>query len=198
MMQWVNHRSRRIATLALILTFVVAAACFWETTAEKRVRVIVPGRVVRGAWQNPEALRRLIDREHIKTIVTLTAINRDDAKYVGQAGVVRQTGVNWIIIPMCGSTATIEQMAEAADLLADPNRQPVFFHCVGGHHRTGLTHAAYLIRHAGCSADEAWRVLAGLPWTRPSAPADQKDRALIGEFARLQATIAVGPSAGKS
>ena len=48
-------------------------------------------------------------------------------------------------------------MAEAADLLADPNRQPVFFHCVAGHHRTSLTHAAYLIRHAGYSAEQAWR-----------------------------------------
>ena len=71
------------------------------------------------------------------------------AKYVSQSKVVDQTGVDWIIVPMRGSTATLEQMAESADLLADPARQPVFFHCVAGHHRTSLAHAAYLIRHAG-------------------------------------------------
>ena len=124
---------------------------------EKRVAVVVPGRLVRGAWQRPWPLRRLIAREKIRTIVTLTAINRDDPKYVRQARVVRDAGVDWIIVPMRGSRATLEQMAEAADLLADPRRQPVFFHCVAGHHRTSLVHAAYLIRHQGFSADGAWR-----------------------------------------
>ena len=47
--------------------------------------MVVPGRLIRGAWQDPEALRAIIARERIKTIVTLTAINRDDPKYVGQA-----------------------------------------------------------------------------------------------------------------
>ncbi len=160
-MRWVSRRSRWIAGLALFLGSVLVAATLWDGTAGKRVRVVVPGRLVRGAWQSPDALRRLIARERIKTIVTLTAINRDDPKYVGQAEVVRQTGVHWIIVPMRGSRATLEQMADAADLLADPNRQPVFFHCVAGHHRTSLTHAAYLIRHAGYSAEQAWEVVAG-------------------------------------
>ena len=168
-MRWMSRRLRWIAILALVLGTVVTAS-LWDGTAGKRVRVVVPGRLVRGAWQSPEALRRLIARERIQTIVTLTAINRDDDKYVSQAEVVRQTGVNWILVPMRGSSATLEQMAEAADLLADPDRQPVFFHCVAGHHRTGLTHAAYLIRHAGYSAEQAWRVLMELPWTRPHAP----------------------------
>jgi protein tyrosine/serine phosphatase len=164
----------------------VAARGNGNGTAEKRVHVVVPGRLVRGAWQNPEVLRVLIAREGIKTIVTLTAINRDDPKYVSQAEVVKATGVAWYIIPMRGSRATLEQMAQAADVLADPKHQPVFFHCVAGHHRTNLTHAAYLIRHAGWSAEQAWRAVVELPWTRPYAAADQKDRTLIEEFARRQ------------
>jgi protein tyrosine phosphatase (PTP) superfamily phosphohydrolase (DUF442 family) len=162
----------------------VAALGNGNGSAEKRVRVVVPGRLVRGAWQDPEALRALIAREGIKTIVTLTAINRDDPKYVSQAEVVEATGIAWVIIPMRGSRATLEQMAQAADVLADPRRQPVFFHCVAGHHRTNLTHAAYLIRHVGWSAEQAWRAVAELPWTRPYAAADQNDRTLIEEFAR--------------
>ncbi len=98
---------------------------------------------------------------------------------------------------MRGSTATLEQMAEAADLLADPGRHPVFFHCVAGHHRTNLTHAAYLIRHAGYSGEQAWNAVAELPWTRPHAKADQDDRRLILEFARWQATSAPDSIEGK-
>src|SRR5262249_47011244 len=78
----------------------VAALGNGNGRAEKRVRVVVPGRLVRGAWQDPEVLRALIAREGIKTIVTLTAINRDDPKYVSQAEVVEATGVAWVIIPM--------------------------------------------------------------------------------------------------
>jgi protein tyrosine phosphatase (PTP) superfamily phosphohydrolase (DUF442 family) len=183
----------RLFLVALVATALGSAWGFsdlWNNEAGKRVREIIPGRLIRGAWQDPDVLRKLIAREKIKTIVTLTAINRDDPKYVGQAEVVRQTRVDWIIVPMRGSRATLEQMAQAADLLADPARQPVFFHCVAGHHRTSLTHAAFLIRHRGWSADRAWHAVAELPWARPSATSDQNDRELIEEFARVQSSMA--------
>jgi protein tyrosine phosphatase (PTP) superfamily phosphohydrolase (DUF442 family) len=173
----------RIGT-GVTLVSALALASVWDGLAEKKVAVVDQGCLVRGAWQRPEPLRRLIAREGIRTIVTLTAINRDDPKYVAQEAVVRRMGVAWIIVPMRGSRATLEQMAEAADLLADPARQPVFFHCVGGHHRTSLVHAAYRIRHQGWSADRAWREIEGLPWTRPEA--DGEDRRLIQAFAAQQ------------
>jgi protein tyrosine phosphatase (PTP) superfamily phosphohydrolase (DUF442 family) len=173
--------------IALALAVAGALVWSWKNLAEKRVKVVEPGRLVRGAWQKSGPLRRLIDREQIRTIVTLTAINRDDPKYITQERVVRQTGVDWVIVPMRGSTATLEQMAEAADLLADPARQPVFFHCVGGHHRTSLAHAAYRIRHQGWSAERVWAELLKLRWTRPDARSDQSDHALIKAFARAEA-----------
>jgi protein tyrosine phosphatase (PTP) superfamily phosphohydrolase (DUF442 family) len=161
----------------------------WNPINEKNLRVVEPGRLIRGAWQSPEALRAIIARERIKTIVTLTAINRDDPKYVRQAKVVAESGVTWIIVPMRGSRATIEQMAQAADLLADTQRQPVFFHCVAGHHRTSLAHAAYLIRSRGWTAAAAWSEVANLPWARPGAIADQMDKALIDEFGGFQRSV---------
>ena len=48
---------------------------FRDELVEKRVAVVVPGKIVRGAWQRPGPLRRIIAREHIKTVVTLSAIN---------------------------------------------------------------------------------------------------------------------------
>jgi hypothetical protein len=185
--------SRFVACAGLVLLL----GCFWAIASRmggaigKRVHVVEPGRLVRGAWQSPAALRTLIARESIRTIVSLTAINRDDPKYVGQKGVVRETGVEWLIIPMRGSQATLEQMAEAADLLADPLRQPVFFHCVAGHHRTNLAHAAYLIRHCRYSPERAWQVISELPWTRPKASADLNDRSLIFQFAGSQSALAL-------
>ncbi len=153
---------------------------------------MIPGRLIRGAWQHPLALRAIIARERIKTIVTLSAINRDDPKYVEQAKVVSATGVAWILIPMRGCRATLEQMALAADLLADSARQPVFFHCVAGHHRTSLAHAAFRIRHQGWTAESAWCEVAALPWARPGATADRNDRELISRFAESQHKLAYG------
>jgi protein tyrosine phosphatase (PTP) superfamily phosphohydrolase (DUF442 family) len=173
-------------SLALACGALAVGTWAWDHVFEKRVRVVVPGKIVRGAWQKPGPMRRIVDRQGIRTIVTLTAINHDDPKYVEQAKVVREAGVRWILIPMRGSTATLDQMRQAADLLADPKLQPVYFHCVAGHHRTGLAHAAYRIRHEGWTATRAWAELARLPWTRTGDHRDQGDRQLIEAFARRE------------
>ncbi len=167
----------------------LACAAAWSECAEKRVAVVEPGSIVRGAWQRPLALRRLVERLELRTILTLTAINRDDPKYVEQARVVQSTGLEWLLIPMRGSTSTLGQLAQAADLLAESSRRPIFFHCVAGHHRSNLVHAAYLIRHRGLGANAAWARLAALPWTNPGAPSDRRDVELIRAFAAVQATI---------
>ncbi|WP_197446460.1 protein-tyrosine phosphatase family protein [Tautonia plasticadhaerens] len=178
-----SRRARRRVAILAALAVVVPLTAFRHDLFEKRVRVIAPGVIVRGAWQRPGPLRRMIEREGIRTVVTLTAINAHDPKYVDQERVIRRTGVDWVIVPMRGSTATLDQLAEAADLLANPDRQPVFFHCVGGHHRTNLVHAAYRIRHEGWSAARAWRELERFPWTEPEDALD--DRPLIEAFAAL-------------
>ncbi|WP_435011211.1 hypothetical protein P12x_002512 [Tundrisphaera lichenicola] len=148
---------------------------------EKRVAVVEPGRIIRGAWQRPGPLRQVLLREKIRTIVTLTAINKDDPKYVEQAEVVRELGVGWAFVRIHGSRANLEQMEKAADLLADPALQPIFFHCVAGHHRSSQAHAAYRIKHRGWSADRAWGEVAALPWARPER--DSADHRLIEAFA---------------
>jgi hypothetical protein len=188
---------RRVAgkvLLGLLLTAgLVGCALVWHVRRddwfEKRVRVVLPGRLVRGAWQRPGPLRRIIGREGIKTILTLTAINSSDAKFREQASVLRKVGIRWFILPMRGSRATAEQMALAADMLADPACQPVFFHCVAGHHRTSLAHAAYLIRHEGYTAEQAWQAVSSLPWARPDSVVDRNDRFLIEEFARVHRSL---------
>jgi hypothetical protein len=125
-------------------------------------------------------------REKIRTILTLTAINRDDPKYVKQSAVVRELGVDWAFVPIHGSFATVEQMDQASDILADPLRQPIFYHCVAGHHRSSQVQAAYRIKYEGWSADRAWGEVASLPWARPESGADRTDCRLIEAFASAQ------------
>jgi hypothetical protein len=151
---------------------------------EKRIAVVSPGRIIRGAWQRPGPLRRIVSRERIKTILTLTAISRDDPKYVDQAKVVRELGVDWVLMPIHGSYASLDQMEQMALILADPARQPIFYHCVAGHHRSSQAQAAYRIQHDGWSASRAWDEVAALPWAKPDK--DLEDHRLIEAFASNQ------------
>ena len=146
--------------------------CSVEPEARSELRVVVPGRLIRGAWQTPEALRAIIARERIKTIVTLTAINHDDPKYVSQAKVVAETGVNWIFVPMRGSRRpssrwprppTCWPIPTAAGLL--PLRRRPSPDQPGPR---GLPDPPR--RLAGGRGLEG---VAELPWARPGAPADQ-------------------------
>ena len=165
----------------------------WYDWTEKRVAVVVPGHLTRGAWQRPEPLRRVIERDKIKTVVTLAVIDEKIDRYHEQARVLKEQGVRWIFIPMVDSTATLEQMAEAADILSDPALQPIFFHCIAGHHRTSLAHAAYRIRHDGWTADQVWDELVQYRWTRPGS--DLRDRAVIEQFAAQQRQVRSGNEA---
>jgi protein tyrosine phosphatase (PTP) superfamily phosphohydrolase (DUF442 family) len=179
--RWLRRRWPAVG-LALVIAWglVQTASGLWYDLFEKRVQVVEPGCLVRGAWQRPGPLRRVLARERIKTIVTMATVDENLPRYFEQAAVAQEAGVRWIFVPMVCSTATHEQMAEAADLLADRSLQPILFHCVAGHHRTSLAQAAYRIRHEGWTAERAWRELAALPWTDP---ADLPDRRLIEAFA---------------
>ncbi len=185
-------RRWHVSTLVLALLGVTGyAIALRYDYLPKRVRPLEAGssQLVRGAWQRPGPLRDLVERHRIKTILTLTAINVDDPKYIDQQNALDGLDVEWLLIPMRGSTATVEQLAEAADILADPAHQPIFFHCVAGHHRTSLAQAAYRIRHQGWSAEEAWNEVASYPWARPEK--DHRDRDLIATFAAWNARLAL-------
>jgi hypothetical protein len=177
---WLGWTFGTIAT-----PFAFYGAWQWrDEWVEKRFAEVVPARVFRGAWQRPGPLRRILARNQIKTVVTLTAISDQDPKYLDQKAVIDDLRVRWIFVPIHGSYATVEEMKRGADLLADPALQPIFYHCVAGHHRSSQVQAAYRIRHEGWSPARAWAEVAALPWARPEL--DVEDHRLIEAFASAQ------------
>ncbi len=155
----------------------------WYDRFEKRVVVVEPGQLVRGAFQRPDPLRRIVVRERIRTIVTLAAIADHPDRFREQARIVRETGVGWLVVPILGSRPSLDQMSQAADLLADRRLRPIFFHCAAGHHRTSLALAAYRIRHEGWSAERAWREASAYRWGRARSESNAFDRRQIERFA---------------
>jgi tyrosine-protein phosphatase SIW14 len=49
------------------------------------------------------------------------------------------------------------KLEEFLHIVTDPERQPVYVHCVGGRHRTGVMTAVYRMARDGWSADQAFR-----------------------------------------
>lgn len=71
--------------------------------------------------------------------------------------VVEASGMKYFSIKMSDSSwPTKEQVEGFLKIVTDPVNQPVFVHCKGGHHRTGIMTAVYRIEHDGWTADQAY------------------------------------------
>lgn len=90
----------------------------------------------------------------VKTLVNLTS---DDAS-PDEKAMAENAGLGYVQIPMTTHVVpTIAQLAEFMKIVNDPAKQPVYVHCVGGRHRTGVMTAAYRMAHDGWDADRAFK-----------------------------------------
>jgi protein tyrosine/serine phosphatase len=89
----------------------------------------------------------------VKTIVNLTS---DDAQ-AEEPALAQQNGLHYFQIPMTTrQPPTGAQLAEFLTIVNDPVNQPVYVHCVGGRHRTGVMTAVYRMTDDGWTADQAF------------------------------------------
>jgi protein tyrosine/serine phosphatase len=90
----------------------------------------------------------------VKTIVDLTA---DGEASATEASAVTNAGMRLVRIPL----TTHDQPSGVAvatflALVNDPANQPVYVHCQGGRHRTGVMTAIYRMTYDGWSPDRAY------------------------------------------
>jgi protein tyrosine phosphatase (PTP) superfamily phosphohydrolase (DUF442 family) len=70
---------------------------------------------------------------------------------------VERAGMKFFRIPMTTSDRPADSaVAEFLKLVTDPANQPVFVHCKGGRHRTGVMTAVYRMTQDGWTADQAY------------------------------------------
>jgi protein tyrosine/serine phosphatase len=90
----------------------------------------------------------------VKTVINLT--NSDSQ--ANERAMVEQAGMNYVQIPMTTHVPpTQEQIKQFLSLVTDSASQPVYVHCVGGKHRTGVMTAVYRMTLNGWSADQAFK-----------------------------------------
>ena len=85
----------------------------------------------------------------MKTVIDL----QEDGNPLALAQVER-AGMKYVRIPMNTRVApTAAQLASFLELVNDPANQPVYVHCAGGRHRTGVMTAVYRMSVDGWTAD---------------------------------------------
>ena len=147
-------RSTAIAVLASLSIAISAAA---QTAVVAGIRIDNFARVndtyYRGAQPMGEDYAAL-SKLGVKTVINLTS---DDAQ-ADEQRLVEKNGMRYVQIPM--DTRREPTKAELEKFLAltnDAASQPVYVHCVGGRHRTGVMTAVYRMTHDGISGEAAFQ-----------------------------------------
>jgi protein tyrosine/serine phosphatase len=90
----------------------------------------------------------------IKTIVDLRGEDVDS----GDDLLVERAGMSYVRVPMTTHQPPTPTMIQSfLQIVTDPARQPVYVHCVGGRHRTGVMTAVYRMVEEGWTADQAFK-----------------------------------------
>jgi len=152
---------KRNSQLARLYTAVLVVAALSSTAAASanlsQVRIDNFGQVNDNYYRGSQpAGRDYADLAAIgvKTLVNLTS---DDADPEERA-MAERAGMHYFQIPMTThEPPTQEQLAQFLRIVDDPANQPVYVHCVGGRHRTGVMTAAYRMTEEGWTADRAFK-----------------------------------------
>ena len=90
----------------------------------------------------------------IKTIIDLTNGDGD----TNEQRLAESVGMKFVNIAMSTRVVpTVEQIATFLSLVNDPAKQPVYVHCVGGRHRTGVMTAIYRMTSDRWAGDQAFK-----------------------------------------
>jgi tyrosine-protein phosphatase SIW14 len=149
------RRPRSLAAVILVLWMAAPTAAQSPVTPQIRIDNFarVNASYFRGAQPQGQDYADLAALG-IKTIINLTS----DEALDGEQAAVEQNGMRYLRIPMTTRKApTAAQLDTFLAVVNDPASQPVYVHCVGGRHRTGVMTAVYRMTRDGLSGADAFR-----------------------------------------
>jgi protein tyrosine phosphatase (PTP) superfamily phosphohydrolase (DUF442 family) len=144
---------RRTALRAGLVAAGLVPFFLWEVgVLGGNVRTVVPGRVFRSAQLKGAALGELLDRERIRTVISLRGGSPDDASELDACA---RRGVTHVDIPLSASALPPPDRLEKLLDSFDHAQYPLLFHCQGGADRSGLAGTLYLALYEHVPLDEA-------------------------------------------
>ena len=151
-------RGARSAAIAVVATLSLAAGASAQTARTGPIRIdnfaSVNAAYFRGAQPEGQDYADLAALG-VKTVINLIGDSDLDPS---ERSMVEQHGMRYVHIPMSTRvTPTAQQLTQFLELVNDPAAQPVYVHCVGGSHRTGVMTAVYRMTHDGLSGAQAFQ-----------------------------------------
>src|SRR5262245_32595909 len=155
-----HSRSRlaRVWTVQLLAAWllVVPAAAQSRDASVSKIRIDNFGQINRRYYRGAQPQGRDyadLASLGVKMLINLTS---DDAD-ANEKSMAERMGMKYVQIPMTThKSPTAEQLTEFLALVNDPANQPVYVHCVGGRHRTGVMTAAYRMTQDGWTSAQAF------------------------------------------
>jgi len=153
------HLTRKPNQLKILIAALLIAA---SASAETRGNLDFSNIRIKNFGQTSEAYYRGAQPESrdypalagigVKTVIDLTRDGRAD-----EQGLVEHAGMRFYRIPLTTSERPSEAaIAQFLSLVNNPANQPVFVHCQGGRHRTGVMTALYRMTNDGWDANHAY------------------------------------------
>ena len=149
-------RTGVVAFLALLLTLPVAAAQPGHTGALDTIRIGNFGRVNDNYFRGAQPGGR--DYADLAALGVKTIIDLQDYGDNAEPAAVEAAGMKYVRIGMSTRiNPTQQQLEQFLEIVNDPASQPVYVHCAGGRHRTGVMTAVYRMTRESWSGDQAFK-----------------------------------------
>ena len=149
-------RTYAVSTLIAVSLTVPAAAQIGSSNALSGIRIGNFGQISGTYYRGAQPSGR--DYTDLAALGVKMVIDLQQDGLAGEAGLVRKAGMKFYRIPMTTHVPpTTAQLEQFLTLVNDPANQPVFVHCAGGRHRTGIMTALYRMTDTGWTADQAFR-----------------------------------------
>jgi protein tyrosine phosphatase (PTP) superfamily phosphohydrolase (DUF442 family) len=165
--------TRVILCASLVAIVVVAPIIHYRDvyTHDKRLRVVIPGKLYRSGQLTAAGFKEAFERFHIKTVLNVQEDFPDPdlplhywtGRTVKESVLCGERGVHYLnlkpdLIPRRESPerhpAVIDEMLAILD---DEANYPVLIHCKAGLHRTGILTAVCRMEYEGWTPAEAFR-----------------------------------------
>ncbi len=148
-------RTCAVTFLALLLTIPVAAQSGHTGTLDN-IRIGNFGRVSDTYFRGAQPGGR--DYADLAALGVKTVIDLQEYGDKAEPAAVQSAGMKYVRIGMnTRINPTRQQLEEFLSIVNDPAMQPVYVHCAGGRHRTGVMTAVYRIMNEGWSGDQAFK-----------------------------------------
>ena len=157
----VPRRYRAVGSV-IVLTLSLVLFLWYIGVFGGNVRTVVPGRVYRSAEITGDTLARVLEQDHIKTVINLRGGSPSDSWYQSELAETARYGARHLDVAL--SATHYPPPDRLQTLMSDFDRAdyPVLFHCRGGADRSGLAATLYLNVYQHVPLDQAEE--RGLTW----------------------------------